>query len=127
MKIGEEYAKKNFDYVLYSFPKLFKSSDGATPVPASPSDRDALVGFHRQWYGEDQLTLAPDIYVVGNVVTRGNPLMEAILDRGLAADLERRYEADLKRSVAIDLGGWRRRSPLLRLVQLSARLIENQS
>jgi UDP-N-acetylmuramate: L-alanyl-gamma-D-glutamyl-meso-diaminopimelate ligase len=32
-------------------------------------------------YGADQLALAPDLWVVGNVVTRGNPLMEAILDR----------------------------------------------
>ena len=30
-----------------------------------------------------QLDLAPDLLVVGNVVSRGNPLMEAILDRGL--------------------------------------------
>ena len=34
-------------------------------------------------YGADQLSLAPDVYVIGNVVTRGNPLMEEILDRGL--------------------------------------------
>jgi UDP-N-acetylmuramate: L-alanyl-gamma-D-glutamyl-meso-diaminopimelate ligase len=33
-------------------------------------------------FGADQLRLAPDLWVVGNVVTRGNPLMEAILDRG---------------------------------------------
>ena len=33
-------------------------------------------------YGADQIALAPDLWVVGNVVTRGNPLMEAILDRG---------------------------------------------
>ena len=33
-------------------------------------------------YGADQLRLAPDLWVVGNVVARGNPLMEAILDRG---------------------------------------------
>ncbi len=33
-------------------------------------------------YGADQLGLSPDLWVVGNVVTRGNPLMEAILDRG---------------------------------------------
>jgi len=33
-------------------------------------------------YGADQLRLNPDLWVVGNVVTRGNPLMEAILDRG---------------------------------------------
>ncbi len=29
-----------------------------------------------------QMALAPDLYVIGNVVTRGNPLMEAILDAG---------------------------------------------
>jgi UDP-N-acetylmuramate: L-alanyl-gamma-D-glutamyl-meso-diaminopimelate ligase len=33
-------------------------------------------------YGADQLALTPDLWVIGNVVTRGNPLMEAILDRG---------------------------------------------
>ena len=33
-------------------------------------------------YGADQLALAPDLYVVGNVVTRGNPLMEAVLESG---------------------------------------------
>ena len=34
-------------------------------------------------YSADQIEVAPDVYVIGNVVTRGNPLMEAILDRGL--------------------------------------------
>ena len=33
-------------------------------------------------FGADQLKLAPDVYVIGNVITRGNPLMEAILDAG---------------------------------------------
>jgi UDP-N-acetylmuramate: L-alanyl-gamma-D-glutamyl-meso-diaminopimelate ligase len=33
-------------------------------------------------YGAEQLALEPDLFVVGNVVTRGNPLMEAILDAG---------------------------------------------
>ena len=33
-------------------------------------------------YGADQIALVPDLWVIGNVVTRGNPLMEAILDRG---------------------------------------------
>jgi len=33
-------------------------------------------------YGADQLALAPDLYVVGNVVSRGNPLMEAVLESG---------------------------------------------
>jgi UDP-N-acetylmuramate: L-alanyl-gamma-D-glutamyl-meso-diaminopimelate ligase len=38
---------------------------------------DLIEGF-----GADQLAIAPDLYVVGNVVTRGNPLMEAILEAG---------------------------------------------
>jgi UDP-N-acetylmuramate: L-alanyl-gamma-D-glutamyl-meso-diaminopimelate ligase len=33
-------------------------------------------------YGADQVSFKPDVWVVGNVVTRGNALMEAILDRG---------------------------------------------
>lgn len=33
-------------------------------------------------YAADQVRLAPDVFVIGNVVTRGNPLMEEILDRG---------------------------------------------
>jgi UDP-N-acetylmuramate: L-alanyl-gamma-D-glutamyl-meso-diaminopimelate ligase len=33
-------------------------------------------------FGADQLGLSPDLWVVGNVVTRGNPLMEAVLDAG---------------------------------------------
>jgi UDP-N-acetylmuramate: L-alanyl-gamma-D-glutamyl-meso-diaminopimelate ligase len=35
-------------------------------------------------YGADQLALRPDMFVIGNVVTRGNPLMEAVLDAGAA-------------------------------------------
>jgi UDP-N-acetylmuramate: L-alanyl-gamma-D-glutamyl-meso-diaminopimelate ligase len=34
-------------------------------------------------FNPDQLALKPDIFVIGNVVTRGNPLMEAILNQGL--------------------------------------------
>ena len=33
-------------------------------------------------YGAEQLKLAPDLFVVGNAITRGNPLVEAILDAG---------------------------------------------
>jgi predicted nucleic acid-binding Zn ribbon protein len=56
-KIGDEYAKRNFDYVLYTVPRLFHregTSEGA--VKPLSSDRDALLQFHRQWYGDDQLT-----------------------------------------------------------------------
>ncbi|MEP7101403.1 MAG: UDP-N-acetylmuramate:L-alanyl-gamma-D-glutamyl-meso-diaminopimelate ligase [Burkholderiales bacterium] len=33
-------------------------------------------------YGAEQLALQPDLFVIGNVIVRGNPLMEAILDAG---------------------------------------------
>ncbi len=33
-------------------------------------------------FGVDQLALRPDVFVVGNVVARGNPLIEAVLDAG---------------------------------------------
>ena len=49
-KLGEEYEKRNYEYVLYHFPKGFDHAKGAT------SDRDALLQFHRQWYGDDSLT-----------------------------------------------------------------------
>jgi UDP-N-acetylmuramate: L-alanyl-gamma-D-glutamyl-meso-diaminopimelate ligase len=34
-------------------------------------------------FGAEQLELKPDIFVIGNVVSRGNPLMEDILNRNL--------------------------------------------
>jgi UDP-N-acetylmuramate: L-alanyl-gamma-D-glutamyl-meso-diaminopimelate ligase len=34
-------------------------------------------------FGIDQLNLTPDVFVIGNVVSRGNPLMEEILNRHL--------------------------------------------
>ena len=34
-------------------------------------------------FGPEQTALDPDLYVIGNVVSRGNPLMEEILNRGL--------------------------------------------
>ncbi len=39
---------------------------------------DLIQGFDAQ-----QISLAPDLFVIGNVVSRGNPLMEEILNRGL--------------------------------------------
>src|SRR6186997_1699845 len=35
-------------------------------------------------WSADQISLKPDVFVVGNVVMRGNPLMEEILNHGLA-------------------------------------------
>ncbi len=47
------------------------------------SDQLAALGIGlTEGFGADQLALRPDQWVIGNVVTRGNPLMEAILDRG---------------------------------------------
>ena len=42
-------------------------------------DIELIEGFN-----PEQMALAPDLYVIGNVVTRGNALMEAILDAGAA-------------------------------------------
>src|SRR5258707_3310454 len=47
------------------------------------SEQLAALGIElTEGFGEAQIRLKPDLWVVGNVVTRGNPLMEAILDRG---------------------------------------------
>jgi UDP-N-acetylmuramate: L-alanyl-gamma-D-glutamyl-meso-diaminopimelate ligase len=52
------------------------------------SDQLAALGIELiSGYGPEQLQLNPDVFVIGNVVTRGNPLMEAILDAGV------RYES----------------------------------
>jgi UDP-N-acetylmuramate: L-alanyl-gamma-D-glutamyl-meso-diaminopimelate ligase len=57
--------------------------DAAVYPPMSDQLRalgiDLIEGF-----GAEQLALKPDVFVIGNVVTRGNPLMEAILDAGAA-------------------------------------------
>lgn len=34
-------------------------------------------------YGPDQIALKPDLFVIGNAISRGNPLLEEILDRNL--------------------------------------------
>ena len=50
-KLGEEYAKHDFNFVLYKLPRLVQ------PAVDSPnSDRDALIEFHRHWYGDDAMT-----------------------------------------------------------------------
>ncbi len=55
--------------------------DAAVYPPMSEQLRalgiDLVEGF-----GADQLAFKPDVFVIGNVVTRGFPLMEAILDAG---------------------------------------------
>lgn len=36
-----------------------------------------------QGYGLEQLALKPDLWIIGNAISRGNPLLEAILNEGL--------------------------------------------
>jgi UDP-N-acetylmuramate: L-alanyl-gamma-D-glutamyl-meso-diaminopimelate ligase len=49
------------------------------------SDQLRVLGIELiEGFGADQLAFRPDVFVIGNVVTRGNPLMEAILDAGAA-------------------------------------------
>jgi UDP-N-acetylmuramate: L-alanyl-gamma-D-glutamyl-meso-diaminopimelate ligase len=57
--------------------------DASVYPPMSDQLRDLGIELI-EGYGADQLALNPDLFVIGNVITRGNPLMEAILDAGLA-------------------------------------------
>ncbi|MCL2829926.1 MAG: UDP-N-acetylmuramate:L-alanyl-gamma-D-glutamyl-meso-diaminopimelate ligase [Betaproteobacteria bacterium] len=48
------------------------------------SDQLASAGIElHEGYDAAQIALSPDLYVVGNAISRGNPLLEEILDRGL--------------------------------------------
>jgi UDP-N-acetylmuramate: L-alanyl-gamma-D-glutamyl-meso-diaminopimelate ligase len=51
--------------------------------PMSTQLRDQGIELFEGW-DPAQASLNPDLFVVGNVVSRGNPLMEEILDRGQA-------------------------------------------
>ncbi|UUX95713.1 UDP-N-acetylmuramate:L-alanyl-gamma-D-glutamyl-meso-diaminopimelate ligase [Aquabacterium sp. J223] len=56
--------------------------DAGVYPPMSDQLRALGIDLVEGW-SADQLQLKPDVFVVGNVVSRGNPLMEAILDAGL--------------------------------------------
>lgn len=56
--------------------------DKAVYPPMSTQLEDAGIELI-DGFSPDQLALEPDLVVVGNVVSRGNPLMEAVLDRGI--------------------------------------------
>ncbi|MDR1888825.1 MAG: UDP-N-acetylmuramate:L-alanyl-gamma-D-glutamyl-meso-diaminopimelate ligase [Zoogloeaceae bacterium] len=48
------------------------------------SEQLQAAGIHlTEGYDPAQLEVRPDVFVVGNAISRGNPLLEAILDRGL--------------------------------------------
>ena len=56
--------------------------DAGVYPPMSDQLRALGIDLIEGW-SADQIELDPDVFVVGNVVARGNPLMEAILDAGL--------------------------------------------
>jgi UDP-N-acetylmuramate: L-alanyl-gamma-D-glutamyl-meso-diaminopimelate ligase len=51
--------------------------------PPMSTQLEALGIEFVQGYGAEQLNLAPDIVVVGNALSRGAPVVEAMLDRGM--------------------------------------------
>lgn len=55
----------------------------ANVYPPMSTQLEALGIRLIEGFDPSQLELKPDLYVIGNVVSRGNPLMEEILNRGL--------------------------------------------
>ncbi|OWY38650.1 UDP-N-acetylmuramate:L-alanyl-gamma-D-glutamyl-meso-diaminopimelate ligase [Xenophilus sp. AP218F] len=55
----------------------------ANVYPPMSTQLEAMGIELTQGFGAEQIDLNPDVYVIGNVVTRGKPLMEEILNRGL--------------------------------------------
>jgi UDP-N-acetylmuramate: L-alanyl-gamma-D-glutamyl-meso-diaminopimelate ligase len=51
--------------------------------PPMSTQLDALGIEFVQGYGAEQLNLKPDMIVVGNALSRGSPVIEAMLDRGM--------------------------------------------
>src|SRR5271170_4529913 len=52
--------------------------------PPMSTQLEALGIEFSQGYGAEQLGLKPDMVVVGNALSRGSPVVEAMLDRGMA-------------------------------------------
>ena len=57
--------------------------DASVYPPMSEQLRALGIKLEKGW-GADQLAIKPDLFIIGNVVTRGNALLEAILDAGAA-------------------------------------------
>ena len=55
----------------------------ANVYPPMSTQLEALGIALTEGFDSTQVSLKPDLYVIGNVVSRGNPLMEEILNRGL--------------------------------------------
>lgn len=56
--------------------------DAGVYPPMSDQLKEAGIRLY-EGYGADQLAVKPDLWVIGNAISRGNPLLEAILDAGL--------------------------------------------
>lgn len=55
-RLGDEYSRQNYKFA-YDCVKFFRSeTPEAKPLTAPASDSDALLQFHRQWWGEDAMT-----------------------------------------------------------------------
>ena len=55
--------------------------DAAVYPPMSDQLKEAGINLI-EGYEADQLRLNPDLYIIGNAISRGNPLLEAILNSG---------------------------------------------
>ena len=51
-RVGREYDQRNFAYVLFDFPRLFRGTDSPEDS-GSISDSEALLEFHDQWYARE--------------------------------------------------------------------------
>src|SRR5690348_11628910 len=51
--------------------------------PPMSTQLKALGVAYSEGYGVDQLDSRPDVVLVGNALSRGSPVIEAMLDRGL--------------------------------------------
>lgn len=49
-KLGQEYDRRNFAFVLIDFPKMLRQKSSTRSNEGLGADRDALIEFHRQWY-----------------------------------------------------------------------------
>ena len=55
------------------------------------SDQLKQAGIHLiEGYDPEQLDAGADLYIIGNAISRGNPLLEEILNRGLPYTSDRK-------------------------------------
>jgi hypothetical protein len=57
-KLGDEYDKQNFDFVLLDFARLVKSKSGPGPLTETADAREALIALHQIWYGDEVISNA---------------------------------------------------------------------